>query len=106
MPSEEDSPRDPIHGNTARAVIGRVDIVFPLRIVELRRTPLHDDVGVGFFPVVDAWLADFGPTSRDWRNIAQIEERQPFGALAGNRAHYHPVAVGEEDVTVDPRLRV
>src|SRR5262249_38754461 len=98
--------RDPAHGYAARAIIGGVDIVFPFRIVELRRAPLHDDVAVGFFPVVDAWLADFGAAARDWRNIAQIEERQAFGALAGNRAHHHAVAVGEEPRAVDPRLRV
>src|SRR5262249_42328218 len=50
VPGEEDSPRDPAHRNAARAVIGRVDIVFPLRIVELRRASLDDDVTVGFFP--------------------------------------------------------
>src|SRR6516164_8522145 len=92
--------------NAARAAIGRVDVLFPLRIVKLRRAPPHDNVGVGLFPIIDAWLADFGAAGRDRRNIAQIEERQPFRALAGNRAHNDAVAVGEEHVTVDPRLRV
>ena len=68
VPGEEDSPRDPAHGNAARAVIGRVDIIFPLRIVELRRAPLDDDVAVRLFPVVDARLADFGAAGRDRRN--------------------------------------
>ena len=40
VPGEEDSPRGPAHGNAARAVINRVDIVFPLRIVEFRRAPI------------------------------------------------------------------
>src|SRR6266540_7529545 len=50
VPREEDSPRDPSYANAAGAVIGRVDVVFPLRIVELRRAPFDDNVGVGLFP--------------------------------------------------------
>src|SRR5262249_58983041 len=95
-------PRYPADGNSAGAVIGRLDIVFPLRIVELRRAPLDDDVAVALFPVVDAWLADFGAAARDRRNIAQIEERQPFGALAGDRAHHHAVALAERYGPVHP----
>src|SRR5215216_4319149 len=73
VPREEDSPCDPSYANAAGAVIGRVDVVFPLRIVELRRAPFDDNVGVGLFPVIDAWLANFGAAGRDRRNIAQIE---------------------------------
>ena len=40
VPGEEDSPRDPAHADAAGAVINRVDIVFPLRIVEFRRAPI------------------------------------------------------------------
>ena len=106
VPGEEGSPRDPADGNAARAVIGRVDVVFALRIVELRRAPLDDHVAVGLLPEIDARLADVGAAGRDRRNILQIEQRQPFGALAGDRGHHHAVAVGEEHVAVDPGLRV
>jgi hypothetical protein len=34
-------------------------------------------------------LANFRLTDRNGRNIAQMEERQPFGALSGDRAHPH-----------------
>jgi hypothetical protein len=58
-------------GNAARAVIRCVSVVFPLRIIELRRAPLDDDVAVGLFPVIDAWLVDFGTSGRDRRDVVQ-----------------------------------
>src|SRR5258708_2327560 len=92
--------------NAAGAVIGRIDVVFPLRIVELRCASLDDDVAVALFAVVDARLVDFRTSVCNRRNIPQIEERQSFGALAGDRAHHRAIAVSKQHVAVDPCLGV
>jgi hypothetical protein len=106
IPREQHPSSNPTHGHTARALVGRVDVVFPIRIVELRGAPPDDDVGVGLFPVVDARLLDWRPPGRGRRNVQEIEDRQPFAALAGHRAHDHTVAVRERHVAVDPGLGV
>ena len=106
IPGEEGSRRDPADGDPAGAVIGRVDVVCPLRIVELRGAPLDDDVGVGLFAEVDARFVDRRASGRDRRNVLEVEDRQPFGALAGDRAHHRPIAVREQHVAVDPGLGI
>src|SRR4030088_831604 len=89
--SKQAPPHHRSYRNATRAVIARVDIVFPLRIVELGSAPLDDDVAVALFAEVDARLVDFGTAIRNGRNIPQIEEWQPFGALASDRAHHRAV---------------
>ena len=92
--------------NAAGAVIGRIDVVFSLRIVELGRAPLDDDVVVALLAVVDARFLDFGTPLRNGRNIPQIEQRQSLAAQAGDRAHHSAIAMGKQHVAVDPCLGV
>ena len=106
IPREQHSSSDPVHGDPARALVDSVDIVFAIRIVELRSAAFDDDVGIGLLPIVDAGLLDRRAARCDRRDVLQIEDRQPFGALARDRAHDRAIAVGEKHMTVDPRLGV
>src|SRR4029079_18147540 len=87
-------------------VIGRVDIVLSLRIVELRCASFDDDVAVVLFAVVDARFADLGASVRNRGYVAQIKEWQPFAALASDRAHHRAGAVSKQHVAVDPCLGI
>ena len=93
--------RDPVH-----AVVGRVDIVLSLGIVELRGASLDDHVGIRPLPEINARLVDGRAAGRDRRDVLQVEDRQPFGGLPGDRGHDHSVAVSEEHMEVDPGLGV
>ena len=57
-------------------------------------------------PEINARLADGGAAGRDRRDVLQVENRQPFGGLPGDRGHDHSVAVGEQHMEVDPGLGV
>ena len=103
---EQHSPSHCSDRNAASAVIGRVNVVFPLRIIELRCAGLHDDVVVAFLTEVDARLVDLGASICNRRNVPQIEERQSFSALAGDRAHYRAITVSEQHMPVNPCLGV
>src|SRR5215469_5521662 len=104
IPREEGSASDPANGDPARASIGRVNIVCPLGIVELRGASLDDDVGIGLFPEIDARFVNRRAAGGDRRDVLQIEDRQPFGSLAGERAHHRPIAVRKQHMPVDTRL--
>src|SRR5258708_2327562 len=90
--------------NAAGAVIGRIDVVFPLRIVELRCASLDDDVAVALFAIVDARLEDFRTSIRNGRNVPQIEDRQSFSALAGDRAHHPTLSLTKPQAPLHPSL--
>src|SRR5439155_21809454 len=96
IPREEGSSSDPANGDPARARVGRVDVVCPLRIVEFRGAPLDDDVGVGLFPEVNARFVDWWASGRDWRDVLKVEDWQPFPGLAGERAQDRLIAVSEQ----------
>ena len=94
------------HANAAGAVVRHIDIVFPLWVIEFRGTALNDDIVVGLFTVINARLANFGTARCNRRNVPEIENRQTFGAFAGDWAHHHTVAMCEEDMPINPGLGI
>ena len=92
--------------DAVRAIVIRVDVVFSLGIVELRRAAFDDHVAAGALSEIDAWLGDLRTTGGDRRDVLQVENRQAFGGLLGDRGHDDPVAVGEQQMQVDPGLGV
>src|SRR5437667_3632654 len=101
MLGEDYPPHHPPQRDATGAAIGCVDVVGSLRIVEFRHGSLDDDVVTLLWPIIDARLADLGTAVRNRRNIAQIQQRKPFGALLGYRAHDRTVAVGEQNMEID-----
>ena len=47
-----------------------------------------------------------GPPVATGRDVLEVEDRQPLGGLAGERAHDRPIAVSEQHMVVDPGLGI
>src|ERR1700736_643785 len=75
-------------------------------VIELRGAPLDDDVVLCLFPEENALFVDRRAAGRDRRDVLEVEDRQPFGGLAGERAHDRPSAVSEQHMAVNPGLRI
>ena len=104
--ANSDRQRGSADRHAVRAVVVRVDVVLALGIVELRRAALDDHVAVGALAEIDARLGDGGTAGGDRRDVLQIEDRQALGGFSRHRRHHHAVAVGEQQMQVDPGLRV
>src|SRR5919202_143690 len=63
----------PAQSNPARALVGPVDVILPVRVIKLWSAPLDDDIRVGLFPEVDARLPNRRPSGCDWRDVLEVE---------------------------------
>ena len=106
VPGEQAAPGRVADGDAVGAVVGRVDVVLALGIVELGRGALDDGIALAPLAEIEARLADDGTAGGDRRNVLQVEDRQAFAGLPRHRRHHHAVAVGEEHMQVDPGLRI
>src|SRR5262249_60980868 len=70
VPGKEVLPPEGPKRDATGAIVARVNIIFALRIVELRSTSFDYDIAVGFFPIIDTWLADVGTADRDRWNVS------------------------------------
>ena len=106
VPGEQAAPHRVADGNAVGAVVGGIDVVLALGIVELGRAALDDRIALFGLAEIEARLADGGTAGGERRDVLQVEQRQAFAALARHRRHHHAGAVGEEQMQVDPGLRV
>src|SRR5262249_54401861 len=70
VPGKQVLPPEAPNGDAAGAIVARVNIIFALRIVELRRTSFDYDIAVGLFPIINTRLADVGTTDRNRWNVS------------------------------------
>ena len=100
----DDQPaEEPAELDAARALVGREAVGFTLRVVELLLARLHVDVRVGQLAEIELRPRHLDRWDRALRrHVAQDERRQPFRREAVDRVHRHTVAVGVDELFVDP----
>ena len=106
LPGKQRPPGGSADRDAVRAVVVRIDVVLALGVVELRRAALDDDVSARALAEIDAWLGDGRAAGGNRRNVLQVEIRQTLGGFLRHRGHDHTAAVGEQQMQVDPGLRV
>ena len=89
-------------GTPPRALVGRVDVVLALRVVELARLGRDEHVVVRLLPVIDARLVDLEVHRRLRREILDEQHRQAFRRDLVHRSQRDAVAVRERQPLVDP----
>ena len=88
--------------DAARSVVGREDVVLALRVVELLRLRLDEDVVVRQLAEVEARLGHRQVDGGHRRQVADEQRRQAFTRDLVDRAERQAVAVREREVLVDP----
>jgi len=106
MCGEQEPSCQPADRNAVLAGVVGVDVLVALGIIEFRRRALDDDARLRPLAEIDARLRHPGSARRGRRNVLQIESRQPFGLRLCHGQHHHIVVVSEQQMQVDPGLRV
>ena len=98
QPHEQRRDREP-----ARAFVGREDIVRAGRIVELLLRRVYENRFVDHFAVVDLRPRELQARGLDLRRgVLDEKHRQAVGGDLVGLRHHHAIAVGVDEVRIDP----
>ncbi len=100
---DEQAPQEPAEHDPAGALVRRDAVRVALRVVELVLPSLHVHVGVRHLAEIDLRPRDLEARRCALHgHVAEEERRQALGREAVDRVHRHAVAVGVDQLLVDP----
>ncbi len=88
--------------NAATAVVGRVDVLAALRVVELPGSGVDDGEVRGRLAVVDPRLRDLDAGRGVGRDVLEVELGKAVGGHLADRRHRDAEAMGVDEVPVHP----